>query len=121
MDHLAWWQVFWFALTEKPSNQKPHTELLRAISVSTKREEKQGTSFENGKISFLILRFGLSLTSTNPIASIYAWTRGLDHRAKLDNNKHLADFCASLEKACIETMESGFLTKDLAICIHGSK
>jgi len=59
-------------------------------------------------------------TSTNPIASIYAWTRGLEHRAKLDDNKELLSFCHTLEKVCIDTMESGHLTKDLAISVHGS-
>ncbi|TGZ75316.1 hypothetical protein CRM22_000427 [Opisthorchis felineus] len=60
-------------------------------------------------------------TSTNPIASIFAWTRGLAHRGKLDNNQELIKFCDDLEKACIETVESGKMTKDLAICIHGMK
>ncbi|CAG5113636.1 Oidioi.mRNA.OKI2018_I69.chr2.g7726.t1.cds [Oikopleura dioica] len=55
-------------------------------------------------------------TSTNPIASIFAWTRGLEHRAKLDKNEALANYCATLEKVCISTIESGFMTKDLAIC-----
>jgi len=58
-------------------------------------------------------------TSTNPIASIFAWTRGLEHRAKLDNTPDLARFAQSLEKACIDCVESGKLTKDLAGCIHG--
>lgn len=58
-------------------------------------------------------------TSTNPIASIYAWTRGLAHRAKLDNNEALSRFCASLEQVCVETIEGGDMTKDLAICIKG--
>lgn len=58
-------------------------------------------------------------TSTNPIASIFAWTRGLLHRAKLDNNKELTKFAQTLESVCIETIESGFMTKDLAICIKG--
>lgn len=58
-------------------------------------------------------------TSTNPIASIFAWTRGFLHRAKLDNNPELAKFADSLEKVCVETIESGFMTKDLAICIKG--
>lgn len=58
-------------------------------------------------------------TSTNPIASIFAWTRGLLHRAKLDNNKELENFAHTLEKVCIDTIESGFMTKDLAICIKG--
>ena len=60
-------------------------------------------------------------TSTNPIASIFAWTRGLEHRAKLDNNKELAQFALTLEKVCIETVESGKMTKDLASCIFGEK
>lgn len=58
-------------------------------------------------------------TSTNPIASIFAWTRGLIHRAALDNNTKLRAFCETLEKVCIDTIESGFMTKDLAICIKG--
>ncbi|XP_005182663.1 isocitrate dehydrogenase [NADP] cytoplasmic isoform X1 [Musca domestica] len=58
-------------------------------------------------------------TSTNPIASIFAWTRGLLHRAKLDNNAELQKFAETLEKVCIDTIESGFMTKDLAICIKG--
>lgn len=60
-------------------------------------------------------------TSTNPIASIYAWTRGLAFRGKLDGNQQLIDFCLSLEKVCVETVESGIMTKDLAVCIHGNK
>ncbi|CAL8105261.1 unnamed protein product [Calicophoron daubneyi] len=58
-------------------------------------------------------------TSTNPIASIFAWTRGLAHRGKLDENKELISFCDRLEKACVSTVEAGEMTKDLAICIHG--
>jgi isocitrate dehydrogenase len=60
-------------------------------------------------------------TSTNPIASIYAWTRGLAFRGKLDGNQQLIDFCLGLEKVCVETVESGIMTKDLAVCIHGNK
>ena len=56
-------------------------------------------------------------TSTNPIASIFAWTRGLAHRAKLDNNPKLAEFAQKLEQVCIETVESGKMTKDLALLI----
>lgn len=59
--------------------------------------------------------------STNPIATIYAWTRGLAHRGRLDNNKELIDFCHQLEEACIETVESGLMTKDLATLIHKDK
>jgi len=60
-------------------------------------------------------------TSTNPIASIFAWTRGLAFRGKLDGNQPLIDFANALEAVCIETVESGKMTKDLAVCIHGNK
>lgn len=60
-------------------------------------------------------------TSTNPIASIFAWTRGLEHRGKLDGNQQLIDFCTTLERVCIDTVESGKMTKDLAVCIYGNK
>ncbi|HEY0439080.1 MAG TPA: NADP-dependent isocitrate dehydrogenase [Xanthobacteraceae bacterium] len=56
-------------------------------------------------------------TSTNSIASIFAWTRGLAHRAKLDDNADLARFSATLEKVCVDTVESGFMTKDLALLV----
>eukprot|EP01121_Diplochlamys_sp_Union-15-3_P003068 TRINITY_DN12906_c0_g1_i1.p1 TRINITY_DN12906_c0_g1~~TRINITY_DN12906_c0_g1_i1.p1 ORF type:complete len:207 (+),score=31.91 TRINITY_DN12906_c0_g1_i1:27-623(+) len=58
-------------------------------------------------------------TSTNPIASIFAWTRGLSHRAKLDDNSKLAEFSKILEQVCVETVESGYMTKDLALAIKG--
>lgn len=58
-------------------------------------------------------------TSTNPIASIFAWTRGLAFRGKLDENQDLIDFANALEQVCIETVESGKMTKDLALIIHG--
>ena len=60
-------------------------------------------------------------TSTNPIASIFAWTRGLEFRGKLDNNQDLINFCHALEQVCVETVESGKMTKDLAVCAHGNK
>jgi len=60
-------------------------------------------------------------TSTNPIASIFAWTRGLAFRGKLDDNQALIDFCLKVEEVCIETVEKGIMTKDLAVCIHGNK
>lgn len=60
-------------------------------------------------------------TSTNPIASIYAWTQGLMHRGKLDGNQPLIDFCEKLEQVCVETVEAGQMTKDLAILVHGDK
>jgi isocitrate dehydrogenase len=56
-------------------------------------------------------------TSTNSIASIFAWTRGLAHRAKLDNNKDLARFADTLERVCVDTVESGYMTKDLALLV----
>ena len=59
-------------------------------------------------------------TSTNPIASIFAWARGLYHRGKMDNNEELKKFVKNLEKTCIETVESGLMTKDLAILIGPS-
>jgi len=58
-------------------------------------------------------------TSTNPIASIFAWTRGLEHRGKLDGNVELIDFCHKLEQVCVETVEEGKMTKDLAVMVHG--
>jgi isocitrate dehydrogenase len=60
-------------------------------------------------------------TSTNSIASIFAWTRGLAHRAKLDNNPDLTRFSTNLEKVCVETVESGFMTKDLAALVGPSQ
>ncbi len=60
-------------------------------------------------------------TSTNPIASIFAWTRGLGFRGKLDNNQELIDFAHALEQVCIETVESGKMTKDLALIVHGKE
>src|ERR671919_2524304 len=56
-------------------------------------------------------------TSTNSIASIFAWTRGLSHRAKLDNNAALEKFALTLEKVCVDTVEAGFMTKDLALLV----
>lgn len=58
-------------------------------------------------------------TSVNSIASIYAWTRGLGQRAKLDSNAELTRYCLALEKACIDTVESGKLTRDLAESVYG--
>lgn len=59
-------------------------------------------------------------TSTNPIASIFAWTRGLSHRGKLDGNQPLISFCEQLEQVCVETVEGGEMTKDLALLVHGN-
>ena len=60
-------------------------------------------------------------TSTNPIASIFAWTRGLEFRGRLDGNTSLVNFAHALEQVCVEVVESGKMTKDLAICVHGNK
>lgn len=60
-------------------------------------------------------------TSTNPVASIFAWSRGLAHRARLDNNTELLTFCQTLESTVIQTVELGLMTKDLALLIHGEK
>lgn len=59
-------------------------------------------------------------TSTNSMASIFAWTKGLAFRAQLDNNQELLNFCQKLEQACIDTVQSGKMTKDLAICVKGN-
>lgn len=59
-------------------------------------------------------------TSTNPIASIFAWTRGFLHRAHLDQNDALHTYAKTLEKVCVETIEGGSMTKDLAICVQGT-
>jgi isocitrate dehydrogenase len=56
-------------------------------------------------------------TSTNPIASIFAWTQGLAHRGKLDGTREVTEFAETLERVCIETVESGKMTKDLALLI----
>lgn len=58
-------------------------------------------------------------TSTNPIASIFAWTRGLAHRGRLDGNQPLIEFCKKLEQVCVDTVEGGEMTKDLAVLVHG--
>jgi len=60
-------------------------------------------------------------TSTNSIASIFAWTRALAHRAKLDNNAALAKFADSLEKVCVDTVEAGYMTKDLALLVSADQ
>jgi isocitrate dehydrogenase len=60
-------------------------------------------------------------TSTNPIASIFAWSRGLWYRGEFDGNEELKRFAETLERVCVETVESGKMTKDLALCVHGDK
>jgi len=58
-------------------------------------------------------------TSTNPIASIFAWSTGLRYRAAFDGNEELSRFATTLERVCVDAVESGTMTKDLAMCIHG--
>ena len=60
-------------------------------------------------------------TSTNPVASIFAWTQGLAHRGRLDNTPDVVRWAENLEKVCVQTIEAGFMTKDLAVSIHGNK
>ena len=60
-------------------------------------------------------------TSTNPIASIFAWTRGLSYRGKMDDNQPLINFAATLEKVCVDTVESGHMTKDLAMLVSDNQ
>lgn len=60
-------------------------------------------------------------TSTNPVASIFAWTKGLEHRAALDGNADLTRYCHIMEKACVDTIDASKMTKDLAGCIYGLK
>jgi len=92
------------------------SELLCADGITMEAEAAHGTvtrhyrEYQKG-----------NETSTNPIASIFAWTRGLDHRGKLDKNEELRKFSQHLETACIKTVESGVMTKDLALCAFGDK
>jgi len=92
------------------------SELLCADGITMEAEAAHGTvtrhyrEYQKG-----------NETSTNPIASIFAWTRGLDHRGKLDKNEELRKFAQHLETACIKTVESGVMTKDLALCAFGDK
>lgn len=97
-------------LTQEPS---------LVTTVSTRRARKLGlgwnSSHDTGANGLTFAHI-----STNSIASIFAWTRGLAHRAKLDGNEPLAAFCHNLERACIETVEKeSIMTKDLALAIHG--
>jgi isocitrate dehydrogenase len=60
-------------------------------------------------------------TSTNPIASIFAWTQGLSHRGRMDETPEVVQFAETLEKVCVDTVESGFMTKDLALLVGGDQ
>jgi len=85
-----------------PDGRTIETEAAHGTVTRHYRQHQQGNS-----------------TSTNPIASIFAWTRGLAHRGKLDRSPKLIQFAQQIEKICIQTVESGKMTKDLAVCIHG--
>ena len=91
------------------------TSVLIAPDGSVESEAAHGTvtrhyrQWQNGKE-----------TSTNSIASIFAWTRGLFHRANIDNNEFLRNFALLMEKSVIDTVQKGFMTKDLAMIVHGT-
>jgi len=89
------------------------SELLCADGITMEAEAAHGTVTRH----YRLFQKGEE-TSTNPIASIFAWTRGLDHRAKLDKHPELRKFASTLETVCIKTVESGVMTKDLALCIY---
>lgn len=86
-----------------PNGRTVETEAAHGTVTRHYREHQKGKS-----------------TSTNPIASIFAWTRGLAHRGKLDGTPEVVAFAEALEKVCVETVEAGHMTKDLAVCIHGN-
>jgi len=92
------------------------SELLTADGVTMEAEAAHGTVTRHYRAH----QRGEE-TSTNPIASIFAWTRGLNHRGKLDKNAELQKFASTLEQVCIETVEQGSMTKDLALCAFGDK
>eukprot|EP01124_Arcella_intermedia_P001902 TRINITY_DN11055_c0_g2_i1.p1 TRINITY_DN11055_c0_g2~~TRINITY_DN11055_c0_g2_i1.p1 ORF type:complete len:444 (+),score=80.56 TRINITY_DN11055_c0_g2_i1:1150-2481(+) len=91
------------------------SELLCADGITMEAEAAHGTVTRH----FRAHQRGEE-TSTNPIASIFAWTRGLEHRGRLDNNKELQNFSRTLENVCIKTVEKGVMTKDLALCAYGN-
>lgn len=91
------------------------TSVLLAPDGSVESEAAHGTVTRH----FRMYQKGKE-TSTNSIASIFAWTRGLLHRAKLDKNEHLRNFAETLEKSVIQTVENGFMTKDLALIVHNA-
>lgn len=99
---------------ERPSRQRLLMVLSPVTTESTKR-------YFSSTILLSNLFFKGNPTSTNPVASIFAWSRGLHHRGVLDENDKLQQFALTLEKACIDTIEEGKMTKDLSICIHGTK
>jgi isocitrate dehydrogenase len=91
------------------------TSVLQAADGSVEAEAAHGTVTRHYRVH----QKG-GETSTNSVASMFAWTRGLLHRAKLDNNNALKNFCETMECVIVETIEAGHMTKDLAICVHGT-
>jgi len=91
------------------------TSVLQAPDGSVEAEAAHGTVTRHYRVH----QKG-GETSTNSIASMFAWTRGLLHRAKLDDSAALKNFCETMERVIIETVEAGHMTKDLAICVHGN-
>lgn len=123
-DRSAWWRASSCVPTEKRSKPKQRTEPSPGTSECTNKERKLRPI---PSVRFFCCHL-FSIFSSLPnvtyhsasiqnTASIFAWTRGLLHRAKLDGNAELERFAESLESVCIETIESGFMTKDLALCI----
>ena len=91
------------------------TSVLQAPDGSVEAEAAHGTVTRHYRVH----QKG-GETSTNSVASMFAWTRGLLHRAKLDNNEELKNWCETCERVIIETIQAGHMTKDLAICVHGT-
>ena len=91
------------------------TSVLQAPDGSVESEAAHGTVTRHYRVH----QKG-GETSTNSVASMFAWSRGLLHRAKLDENEALKNWCETFERAIIQTIEGGHMTKDLAICVHGT-
>ena len=91
------------------------TSVLQAPDGSVEAEAAHGTVTRHYRVH----QKG-GETSTNSVASMFAWTRGLLHRAKLDEHAELKNFCETMERVIIETISAGHMTKDLAICVHGT-
>ena len=91
------------------------TSVLQAPDGSVEAEAAHGTVTRHYRVH----QKG-GETSTNSVASMFAWTRGLLHRAKLDEHEELKNFCETMERVIIETIAAGHMTKDLAICVHGT-
>lgn len=132
----VWWPVCWSALMDAQLSLRPPMAQWLATTDNTSREKrpppipsvKKDADTTPRNICLFISRilYVNECTKSCPCtaclcaaASIFAWTRGLLHRAKLDNNTELRVFSEALEAVCIETIEAGFMTKDLAICIKG--